>query len=141
MQTIHFWAPTFKWGISIANIAGAAGLGTMGCMAGQLSGSQQGQMTCSRAGCLAALGCASMEPSPSCQAPDGDGPAVAGAPPLVARQRLARTLSTPTCTRRPAADMQRPAELISYPQQVAITATGLIWSRFSTQITPVRAQG
>ncbi|KAL4420265.1 hypothetical protein ABPG77_003444 [Micractinium sp. CCAP 211/92] len=54
-KTIHFWAPTFKWGISIANIA----------------------------------------------------------------------------------DMQRPAELISYPQQLAITATGLIWSRFSTQITPV----
>jgi len=26
---------------------------------------------------------------------------------------------------------------ISYPQQIAITATGLIWSRFSTQITPV----
>jgi hypothetical protein len=34
--------------------------------------------------------------------------------------------------------MQRPADLISYPQQCAITATGLIWSRFSTQITPVR---
>lgn len=37
----------------------------------------------------------------------------------------------------PLADMQRPAELISYPQQIAITATGIIWSRFSTQITPV----
>ena len=23
-KTIHFWAPTFKWAISIANIAGAA---------------------------------------------------------------------------------------------------------------------
>ena len=33
--------------------------------------------------------------------------------------------------------MQRPAELISYPQQAAITLTGVIWSRFSTQITPV----
>jgi hypothetical protein len=33
--------------------------------------------------------------------------------------------------------MQRPPELISYPQQIAITATGLIWSRFSTQIVPV----
>lgn len=54
-KTIHFWAPTFKWGISFANIA----------------------------------------------------------------------------------DMQRPAELISYPQQCAITATGLIWSRFSTQIKPI----
>lgn len=39
------------------------------------------------------------------------------------------------------ADMQRPAELVSYPQQCAITATGLIWSRFSTQITPVRWRG
>jgi hypothetical protein len=54
-KTIHFWAPTFKWGITFANIA----------------------------------------------------------------------------------DFQRPAELISYPQQIAVTATGLIWSRFSTQITPV----
>ena len=36
--------------------------------------------------------------------------------------------------------MKRPAELISYPQQIAITATGVIWSRFSTQIRPVRAQ-
>lgn len=26
---------------------------------------------------------------------------------------------------------------MSYPQQLAVTATGLIWSRFSTQITPV----
>lgn len=54
-KTIHFWAPTFKWGISIANIA----------------------------------------------------------------------------------DFQRPAEQVSYPQQIAVTATGVIWSRFSTQITPV----
>lgn len=35
------------------------------------------------------------------------------------------------------ADFKRPAENVSYPQQVAVTATGLIWSRFSTQITPV----
>lgn len=54
-QTIHFWAPTFKWGITFANIA----------------------------------------------------------------------------------DFQRPAEYISYPQQMAVTATGIIWSRFSTQIKPV----
>ena len=26
---------------------------------------------------------------------------------------------------------------MSYPQQVAVTATGVIWSRFSTQIVPV----
>lgn len=25
------------------------------------------------------------------------------------------------------ADMQRPAENVSYPQQIAVTATGLIW--------------
>jgi len=54
-KTIHFWAPTFKWAISIANIA----------------------------------------------------------------------------------DFERPPELLSYPQQIAVTATGLIWSRFSTQIKPV----
>ena len=55
-KTIHFWAPTFKWGITLANVA----------------------------------------------------------------------------------DFWRPADKISYPQQTAVTATGLIWSRFSTQITPVR---
>ncbi|KAK9825667.1 hypothetical protein WJX81_008537 [Elliptochloris bilobata] len=54
-KTIHFWAPTFKWGITLANVA----------------------------------------------------------------------------------DFWRPADRISYPQQTAVTATGLIWSRFSTQITPV----
>lgn len=54
-KTIHFWAPTFKWGISIANIA----------------------------------------------------------------------------------DFSRPADKISYPQQCAVTATGVIWTRFSTVITPV----
>ncbi|XP_051125946.1 mitochondrial pyruvate carrier 4-like [Andrographis paniculata] len=53
-KTIHFWAPTFKWGISIANIA----------------------------------------------------------------------------------DASKPPEKISYPQQIAVTATGLIWSRYSTVITP-----
>ena len=34
-------------------------------------------------------------------------------------------------------DFERPADKISYPQQIAVTATGLIWSRFSTQIIPV----
>lgn len=53
-KTIHFWAPTFKWGISIANIA----------------------------------------------------------------------------------DFEKPAENISYPQQLAVTATGLIWSRYSMVIKP-----
>ncbi|KAI5447110.1 Mitochondrial pyruvate carrier 4 [Lathyrus oleraceus] len=51
---LHFWAPTFKWGISIANIA----------------------------------------------------------------------------------DFSKPPEKISYPQQIAVMATGLIWSRYSTVITP-----
>ncbi|KAH8969725.1 hypothetical protein BDL97_02G048700 [Sphagnum fallax] len=50
----HFWAPTFKWGISIANVA----------------------------------------------------------------------------------DFSKPPDKISYPQQIAVTATGLIWSRYSTVITP-----
>ncbi|XP_022142591.1 mitochondrial pyruvate carrier 4 [Momordica charantia] len=53
-KTIHFWAPTFKWGISIANIA----------------------------------------------------------------------------------DFAKPPEKLSYPQQIAVTATGIIWSRYSTVITP-----
>ncbi|XP_073048061.1 mitochondrial pyruvate carrier 4 [Primulina eburnea] len=53
-KTIHFWAPTFKWGISIANLA----------------------------------------------------------------------------------DSTKPPEKVSYPQQIAVTATGLIWSRYSTVITP-----
>ncbi|KAG6394122.1 hypothetical protein SASPL_144701 [Salvia splendens] len=51
---VHFWAPTFKWGISIANLA----------------------------------------------------------------------------------DSSKPPEKVSYPQQIAVTATGVIWSRYSTVITP-----
>ena len=35
------------------------------------------------------------------------------------------------------ADMKRPAELISVPQQSAVAATGIIWSRYSFVITPV----
>ncbi|KAL6047952.1 Mitochondrial pyruvate carrier 2 [Balamuthia mandrillaris] len=35
------------------------------------------------------------------------------------------------------ADLKRPAEKISTPQSTALAATGLIWSRYSTQITPV----
>uniref|UniRef100_A0A0D9X6Y3 Mitochondrial pyruvate carrier n=1 Tax=Leersia perrieri TaxID=77586 RepID=A0A0D9X6Y3_9ORYZ len=53
-KTIHFWAPTFKWGISIANVA----------------------------------------------------------------------------------DFAKPPEKISYPQQVAVACTGVIWSRYSMVITP-----
>ncbi|GAU29888.1 hypothetical protein TSUD_379780 [Trifolium subterraneum] len=34
------------------------------------------------------------------------------------------------------ADFTKPPENISYPQQIAVLATGLIWSRYSTQITP-----
>ncbi len=54
-RTIHFWAPTFKWGISLANIA----------------------------------------------------------------------------------DFYAPVDNISAPQQCAVALTGLIWTRFSTQIKPV----
>ncbi|MBA0778407.1 hypothetical protein Gotri_006274 [Gossypium trilobum] len=54
--SVHFWAPTFKWGISIANVA----------------------------------------------------------------------------------DFAKPPEKLSYPQQIAVTATGIIWSRYSTVITPVK---
>ncbi|XP_010455716.1 PREDICTED: mitochondrial pyruvate carrier 3-like [Camelina sativa] len=53
-KTIHFWAPTFKWGISIANIA----------------------------------------------------------------------------------EFQKPLETLSYSQQIVITGTGLIWSHYSSIITP-----
>ncbi|XP_073101829.1 uncharacterized protein [Elaeis guineensis] len=55
LDSVHFWAPTFKWGISIANVA----------------------------------------------------------------------------------DFSKPPEKISYPQQIAVTCTGLIWSRYSMVITPV----
>uniref|UniRef100_A0A7I4E811 Mitochondrial pyruvate carrier n=1 Tax=Physcomitrium patens TaxID=3218 RepID=A0A7I4E811_PHYPA len=54
-KTIHFWAPTFKWGISIANVS----------------------------------------------------------------------------------DFSMPPEAISYPQQIAVAASGLIWSRYSMVIVPV----
>ncbi|KAJ1926775.1 hypothetical protein IWQ60_003511 [Tieghemiomyces parasiticus] len=33
--------------------------------------------------------------------------------------------------------MQRPAESLSVSQNVALAATGIIWSRYSTQITPI----
>eukprot|EP01122_Echinamoeba_exundans_P008044 TRINITY_DN2590_c0_g2_i1.p2 TRINITY_DN2590_c0_g2~~TRINITY_DN2590_c0_g2_i1.p2 ORF type:complete len:134 (-),score=27.35 TRINITY_DN2590_c0_g2_i1:67-426(-) len=35
------------------------------------------------------------------------------------------------------ADINRPPERISGPQATALSATGLIWARYSTQITPV----
>ncbi|CAH2078272.1 unnamed protein product [Thlaspi arvense] len=54
LLSVHFWAPTFKWGISIANIA----------------------------------------------------------------------------------DFAKPPEKISLPQQIAVTCTGVIWSRYSMVITP-----
>ncbi|KAJ3369615.1 hypothetical protein AMAG_12591 [Allomyces macrogynus ATCC 38327] len=34
-------------------------------------------------------------------------------------------------------DMKRPAEKLSLTQSSALTATGVIWSRYSTQITPI----
>ncbi|XP_058002196.1 mitochondrial pyruvate carrier 4 [Hevea brasiliensis] len=34
------------------------------------------------------------------------------------------------------ADFSKPPEVISYPQQIAVTGTGLIWSRYSMVITP-----
>ncbi|SJK85926.1 Mitochondrial pyruvate carrier 2 [Babesia microti strain RI] len=34
------------------------------------------------------------------------------------------------------ADMNRPIEKISTPQQIAVSCTGIIWSRFSMVITP-----
>jgi len=35
------------------------------------------------------------------------------------------------------ADLKRPIENVSLPQQVAVTATGVLWSRYSFVITPV----
>ena len=35
------------------------------------------------------------------------------------------------------ADINRPTNLLSTPQQTAVAATGIIWSRYSTVITPV----
>ncbi|CAG8507005.1 5957_t:CDS:2 [Diversispora eburnea] len=34
-------------------------------------------------------------------------------------------------------DLKRPAESLSVSQNIALTATGLIWSRYSTQIIPI----
>ncbi|KAL7087982.1 hypothetical protein ACP275_13G102000 [Erythranthe tilingii] len=53
-KTIHFWAPTFKWGITVANVA----------------------------------------------------------------------------------DFSKPPDTLSYPQQLAVGLSGLIWSRYSTIVTP-----
>ncbi|CAO2835870.1 unnamed protein product [Amaranthus hypochondriacus] len=54
-KTIHFWGPTFKWGISIANVA----------------------------------------------------------------------------------DFAKPPETISYPQQIVVAASGLIWTRYGMVISPI----
>ncbi len=35
------------------------------------------------------------------------------------------------------ADLSKPVELVSTPQQCAVTLTGLLWSRYSFVITPV----
>jgi len=35
------------------------------------------------------------------------------------------------------ADINRPAENISLPQSAALSATGIIWARYATQINPV----
>lgn len=48
-----------------------------------------------------------------------------------------RPLSTSYQTHSNVSDFQRPVEQISYPQQLAVTATGLIWSRYSMVINPV----
>ena len=34
-------------------------------------------------------------------------------------------------------DLEKPAHLISTPMQSAIFMTGIIWARYSTQVTPV----
>jgi hypothetical protein len=34
-------------------------------------------------------------------------------------------------------DFKKPAENVSANQQIAITATGFIWARYATQITPI----
>lgn len=34
-------------------------------------------------------------------------------------------------------DLQRPAETVSVPQSLALSVTGLIWSRYTLVITPV----
>jgi hypothetical protein len=34
-------------------------------------------------------------------------------------------------------DMKKPVEVVSTNQNLALAATGLIWSRYATQITPV----
>jgi len=35
------------------------------------------------------------------------------------------------------ADLSRPAENISRPNSIALSLTGVVWSRYATQITPV----
>ena len=35
------------------------------------------------------------------------------------------------------ADLWRPVEKMSFAQQIAIASTGVIWSRYATQIVPV----
>ena len=54
-------------------------------------------------------------------------------PPLLARKHsLAQFISLANV-----ADLQRSPETLSLPQQIAIAATGLVWSRYSMVINPV----
>lgn len=108
--TIHFWAPSFKWGISIAK-----------CVRG--GGVQKTHRDRSSA----------MPPSHLV-------PCTKLTPRTRAAHRAFRPLRPALAGSRPPnsiADMRKDPRLLSTPQQTAVAATGLIWSRYSTQIVPV----
>jgi hypothetical protein len=107
-QTVHFWAPTFKWGISIANVA------DMQRPPDKLSVPQQCGECCvwRRWLCVGCRQSSSTVAYLSC---------CTGAltlPDALLLGTHPRGIHTPVCP-------------------TAITATGLIWTRYSTQIRPV----
>lgn len=103
---VHFWAPTFKWGISIANIA------DMQRPAEKVSTPQQCGEPQQR-GCSTQLRNTSTTPC------------------LLTAQ--ARPGATQHTTNLLSADLCPPPAIVP----AAVTCTGLIWTRYSTQITPI----
>ncbi|TQE00149.1 hypothetical protein C1H46_014259 [Malus baccata] len=115
-KTIHFWAPTFKWGLTIANILDSA------TPPEKLSYPQQSVLACS--GLIWARYGTVIIPN------------------IVGRVNLNPIVHfwAPTfkwgLTIANILDSATPPEKLSYPQQSVLACSGLIWARYSTVIIP-----
>ncbi|KAH0901916.1 hypothetical protein HID58_041419 [Brassica napus] len=126
-KTIHFWAPTFKWGISIANIADFAK------PTDKISYPQQlGTVTCT--GVIWSR--YSMVITPKNWNLFSVNVAMAG----TGIYQLSLHFWAPTfkwgISIANIADFAKPTDKISYPQQLVVTCSGVIWFRYGMVITP-----